>query len=45
LEYASTTVGDLKRGAFSNGDGRGSYEVVAWTEAGVVGLAYQLGTF
>ena len=36
-------VGDLKRGAFSNGDGRGSYEVVAWTEAGVVGLAYQLG--
>jgi hypothetical protein len=37
-------TGDRKRGAFSNGDGRGSYEVVAWTEAGVVGLAYELGS-
>lgn len=36
-------MGDLKQGAFFNGDGRGSYEVIAWTEAGVVGLAYQLG--
>jgi hypothetical protein len=36
-------MGDLERGAFSNGDGRGSYEVVAWTETGVVGLAYELG--
>lgn len=36
--------GDLQRGAFSNGDGRGSYEVMAWTEAGVVGLAYELGS-
>src|SRR5262249_14392804 len=36
-------TGDLQRGAFSNGDGRGSYEVVAWTEAGVVGLAYERG--
>jgi hypothetical protein len=36
-------TGNLKRGAFFNGDGRGSYEVVAWSEAGVVGLAYQLG--
>jgi hypothetical protein len=46
--YAASFVprwmGDLKRGAFSNGDGRGSYEVVAWTEAGVVGLAYELGS-
>jgi hypothetical protein len=36
-------TGNLERGAFSNGDGRGSYEVVAWTETGVVGLAYELG--
>ncbi|MDI1446960.1 hypothetical protein [Polyangium sp. 6x1] len=35
--------GDLKRGAFFNGNGCGSYDVVAWTEAGVVGLAYELG--
>ena len=37
-------TGDLQRGAFSNGDGHGSYEVVAWTEAGIVGLAYELGS-
>ena len=37
-------TGDLRCGAFSNGDGHGSYEVVAWTEAGVVGLAYELGS-
>jgi hypothetical protein len=37
-------TGDLQRGAFSNGDGRGSYEVMAWTETGVVGLAYELGS-
>ncbi|MFO0757842.1 MAG: hypothetical protein U0359_15205 [Byssovorax sp.] len=37
-------TGDLQRGAFSNGDGQGSYEVVAWTSAGVVGLAYELGS-
>jgi hypothetical protein len=36
-------TGDLQRGAFYNGDGRGAYDVVAWTEAGVVGLAYELG--
>jgi len=36
-------MGDLGRGAFSNADGRGSYEVVAWTEAGVVALAYERG--
>lgn len=36
-------TGDLKRGAFYNGDGCGNYEVVAWTEAGVVALAYELG--
>lgn len=35
--------GDLQRGAFFNGGGCGSDQVVAWTEAGVVGLAYQLG--
>jgi hypothetical protein len=35
--------GDLQRGAFYNDDGCGSYEVVAWTEAGVVGLAFELG--
>jgi hypothetical protein len=36
-------TGDLQRGAFSNGDGCGDYDVVAWTEAGVVGLAYKRG--
>jgi hypothetical protein len=36
-------TGDLERGAFYNGDGCGDYDVVAWTEAGVVGLAYVLG--
>ena len=35
--------GDLQRGAFYNGDGCGDYNVVGWTEAGVVGLAYELG--
>jgi hypothetical protein len=37
-------TGDLKRGAFFNGDGHGSYEIMAWSEAGVVGLAYELGS-
>ncbi|MDI1428797.1 hypothetical protein [Polyangium sorediatum] len=36
-------TGDLQRGAFYNGNGCGAYDVVAWTEAGVVGLAYELG--
>ncbi|MRG91480.1 hypothetical protein [Polyangium spumosum] len=36
-------TGDLQRGAFFNGDGCGDYDVVAWTEAGVVGLAYKRG--
>jgi hypothetical protein len=36
-------TGDPKRGAIYNDDGEGNYEVVAWTEAGVVGLAYELG--
>lgn len=36
-------TGDLQRGAFYNGGGCGDYNVVAWTEAGVVGLAYELG--
>ena len=39
-------TGDLQRGAFYKGGGggsAGSYDVVAWTEAGVVGLAYELG--
>ena len=36
-------TGDLQRGAFCNDDQCGAYEVVAWTEAGVVGLAYELG--
>ena len=35
--------GDLQRGAIYNDDGCGAYEVVAWTEAGLVGLAYELG--
>jgi hypothetical protein len=36
-------TGNLRRGAFYNGDGCGNYNVVGWTEAGVVGLAYELG--
>jgi len=36
-------TGDLDRGAFFNGDGCGDYDVVAWTESGVVGLAYKRG--
>jgi hypothetical protein len=36
-------TGDLKRGAFRNRDEGGSYEVMAWSEAGVVGLAYERG--
>jgi hypothetical protein len=36
-------TGDLQRGAFCNDDQSGAYEVVAWTEAGVVGLAFELG--
>lgn len=36
-------TGDLKRGAFYNSNLEGDYEVVAWTEAGVVALAYELG--
>jgi hypothetical protein len=36
-------AGDLQRGAFYNDDGCGAHDVVAWTETGVVGLAYALG--
>jgi len=36
-------VGDLQRGALYNDDGCGAYEVIAWTEVGVVGLACALG--
>lgn len=36
-------TGSLQHGAFYNGNGSGSYDVVAWTEAGIVGLAYELG--
>ncbi|TKD04478.1 hypothetical protein [Polyangium fumosum] len=42
IEYASWT-GDLQRGTLRHDNGSGDYEVVAWTEAGVVGLAYELG--
>lgn len=35
--------GDVRQGTFTNEDGCGSYDVVAWTEAGVVGLAWELG--
>lgn len=35
--------GDLQRGAFYNGNGCGDYEVVAWTETGVVALAFAMG--
>jgi hypothetical protein len=36
-------TGDLRRGAIYNDDRCGNYDVVAWTETGVVGLAYELG--
>jgi hypothetical protein len=36
-------TGDIRCGGFYNGNGCGDYDVVAWTEAGVVGLAYELG--
>jgi hypothetical protein len=36
-------TGDVRRGAFFNGNGRGDYDVIAWTEAGIVGLTYQRG--
>lgn len=47
LSFAACDVprwtGDLQRGAFCNDNGCGAYDVVAWTEAGVVGLAFELG--
>lgn len=35
--------GDLRRGVFYEGTGSGSYAVVAWNEAGVIGLACEMG--
>ncbi len=43
VSFGGDWVGDLQRGAFYNDNGCGPYEVVAWTETGVVGLAYDLG--
>ncbi|UQA61312.1 hypothetical protein [Polyangium aurulentum] len=39
----SDWTGDVQRGTFYDDDGCGAYAVLAWTEAGVVGLAYELG--
>ncbi|MBK8252623.1 MAG: hypothetical protein IPK82_08135 [Polyangiaceae bacterium] len=36
-------TGDFRRGAVCNYDGCGDNEVIAWTETGVVGLAFELG--
>ncbi len=36
-------TGNLKQGMLANSDGCGNNDVLAWTEAGVVGLAYELG--
>ena len=41
--FVSRWTGDVKRGAFLNGDGKGSYEVIAWTDGGLVCLAYEHG--
>ena len=41
--WAAEWEGDVERGAFYNDDGCGDYEIVAWNEAGIVGLAYELG--
>jgi hypothetical protein len=38
----SVWTGDVQDGALRHDDGCGDYEVVAWTDAGVVGLAYEL---
>lgn len=35
--------GDLRRGVFCDGTGSGSDAVVAWSEAGVIGLACEMG--
>jgi hypothetical protein len=43
VAFRAVWTGDLQRGAFNNDDACGDYEVVAWNEAGVVGLAYSLG--
>ncbi|MDI3289366.1 hypothetical protein [Polyangium sp. 15x6] len=39
----SDWTGDVQRGAFNEDDLEGNNEVIAWNEAGVVGLAYELG--
>lgn len=39
----SRWTGEVPRGTFYNEDLEGNHEVIAWTEAGVVGLAYELG--
>jgi hypothetical protein len=41
--YGAMWEGDVQRGAIYNDDGCGNYEVIAWTRAGIVGLAYELG--
>lgn len=41
--YRAGWRGDSQRGAVYNENGSGDYEVIAWNEAGVVGLAYALG--
>ena len=41
-DYTEWT-GDLRQGAFVNANMEGDYDVIAWTETGVVGLAYELG--
>ncbi|TKC96386.1 hypothetical protein [Polyangium fumosum] len=41
-DYSSWT-GDVHRGALRTDSGCGDEDVVAWTEAGVVGLAYEKG--
>ncbi len=41
--YGAAWEGDLQSGALNNDNGCGDYEVVAWNEFGVVGLACDLG--
>lgn len=43
VAFRAAWTGDLQRGALNNDDACGSYEVVAWNEEGVVGLAYEIG--
>lgn len=41
--FTPSWTGNLQQGAFRNTDASGSYEVLAWSDVGLVGLAYENG--